>query len=389
MKKTLASLLLLLASIPHMMSAADADPWNTAFSLLDEDLRLQGENPKNTCLSPLSLQLALGMVNEGAKGKTRSELNSIMPSGNNAMMQMLLDGKCSQLISANSIWINSSFAKSMKKKFVKQNLKHFGAEVQSKPFGAETVAAINNWCNENTNGKIPAIIDRLTDDDKMVLVNTLYFKARWINTFSKSATQPRTFYNSNGSKTDAMTMEMTASFKYRETEMFQAVELPFESDFSDGENPVATSRFELLVILPKQETGLLEVLDSLKSGKFSLTDSYKRVHLRLPRFRCEYGTSLIPHLQAMGVSRCFTPAAQFKGISRTKLLISEVMQKTFISVDEDGAEAAAATAVSMRIGAARPRPEQPIEMYVDRPFIYVITESLTGTPVFVGAITNL
>ena len=238
---------------------------------------------------------------------------------------------------------------------------------------------INDWVSNQTEGRIEdlipqGVIDALT---RLVLTNAIYFNAAWLNPFNEDLTTDGTFYLPDGSETVVPMMSQTESFGYLDGDGYQAVELPY-----DG------SELAMVIMMPDSgKFGTFEdSLDIEKVGAIMDGIESKQVALTLPKFEFESEFSLADTLAAMGMPVAFSGAADFSGMTGTKeLLIGDVLHKAFVSVDEAGTEAAAATAVVMELTAV---PEEPIEVTIDRPFIFLIYDIETEAILFLGRVAN-
>lgn len=372
------SLLILLGAwtCNALMAKGKSDAWDMAFTLLQSQTQ-QDTTVHNTCLSPLSLQLALALVDEGAKGKTHRELNKLLPTGTEGVYTSLNASPALSL--ANSIWINQQFATQVQEGFKLSTTKKYDAEIQALAFDANAKNTINNWCKQKTKGLIPSVIERLDNSQSMILVNALHFKADWRSPFKAQRTSNKDFYLSDGTTKKVSMMEQTSHFEYAEGDDCQVICLPYKG----GE----ATAFAMYVVLPKEGTSLRKVLSTLNRKKWkSLSFSSEKVHLQLPKWESDYSTSLNESVQALGAKRLFTSKANFSKISKTSLRVGSINQKTVIRVDEQGTEAAAVTTISM-VTTALPRPEKIYEMNVNRPFLYLLVEEGKNLPIFIGTQT--
>lgn len=372
------SLLILLGALASnaLIAKSKTDSWDIAFSLLQSQTK-QEQTVHNTCLSPLSLQLALALVDEGAKGKTHKELNKILPPSMDEVYSTLNASPALSL--ANSIWINQQFATQVQEGFKQSTTKKYDAEIQALAFDASAKSTINNWCKQKTKGLIPSVIERLDNAQSMILVNALHFKADWRSPFKAQRTSSKDFYLSDGTTKKVSMMEQTSHFEYAEGDDCQVICLPYKG----GE----ATAFAMYVVLPKEGTSLQKVLSTLNRKKWkSLSFSSEKVHLQLPKWESDYSTSLNESVKALGAKRLFTSKANFQKISKSPLRVGSINQKTLIRVDEQGTEAAAVTAISM-VTSAMPRPEKIYEMNVNRPFLYILVEEGKDLPIFIGTQT--
>ncbi|MBV9793039.1 MAG: serpin family protein [Actinobacteria bacterium] len=240
-------------------------------------------------------------------------------------------------------------------------------------------AEINDLIADQTAGKITNLLgaDAVTADTRLVLANAVYLKARWAFPFAASDTRDAPFHPADGDPIRVPTMHRTASLPYLRGDGYQAVLLPYK------DQPGSTA-LAMAIVLP--DGPLTELappgLDPL------LAAERQSVALALPKFRQRTRAPLIPVLRQLGVRDAFTDAADFTGITRAeRLLINEVVHQAYIDVDEQGTEAAAATAIGMRAMAIRRGPD-PIPFTVDRPFLFAITDTSTGLPLFLGQVAR-
>jgi len=274
---------------------------------------------------------------------------------------------------------------------VKQN---FGGAFEPLDFIANSAAAtqhINKWVADQTHDRIRDLIPggALDKTTRLVLTNALYLKAPWANEFSENATQPEPFHIHGGTPVDVPMMRKTdKQFGYAKREGYTAVSLPY-----------AGNDLQFLILLPDDVNGLRALESKLTSGVLAGFAKLQRrdVDLHLPKFKLEPPTiTLAEKFEALGMKTAFDKpkgSANFDRIAPRKpndyLYISQIFHKTFIAVDEKGTEAAAATAVAMMAGSAlRSPPPPPIEVKVDRPFVYAIQHVPSGVCLFLGRVTD-
>ena len=338
----------------------------------------------NFCLSPLSASWALSMAANGAEGTTREQMYATLGfPGNdaekiNAYQQKIikrlsaLDPERVTVGIANSMWVNENFK--IKKEFEKSNTAYYDATVKNIKFDAAAVEAINDWCSQKTNGKITEIVKEIDPMTQLFLINALYFNGRWTSTFNKKRTKEEEFTKENGEKIKVQMMHQNDKMYYYEDENVQMVMKPF------GEE-----KFHMLFILPREGVTMDKSVQLLAENfdTWYRESEKEEVNLSLPRYKAEYGKSLKSTLQSLGMSDAFTPGkANFGALSKEGLCIGDVLQKTFVKVDEEGAEAAAVTSVALMAMAAGP--PKPKNMVINRPFIYIIRERETGNILFIG-----
>ncbi len=373
---------------------------------------------ENLCVSPYSIESALAMTFAGADGDTRVEMARVLhfasDSGNAApsfaSLQHSLEEmsvKTAELAKKSKEFggptepitlniANRLFAQKgydFRQDFLSLVKQNYGAAFEPIDFTASPSAAaqhINKWVADQTRDKIRDLIpeNALNKLTRLVLANALYLKAAWADAFSEKTIQPEPFHVRGGAPVNLPMMRKTARFGYAKREGFTAVSLPYAGD-----------DLQFLVLLPDDVDGL-RALES-KLAEHVLAECAKLeaqdVDLHLPKFKLEPPTiALAETLQALGMKSAFDipqGSANFDKIAPRKpndyLYISNVFHKTFIAVDEKGTEAAAATAVvMMRATAIRGPKPPPIEVKVDRPFVYAIQHVPSGVCLFLGRVTD-
>ena len=332
---------------------------------------------QNVVVSPYSAAVTLSMLAEGAEGQTKAEFNQAL--GNILYKAADLgDNDTVAVKSANSVWISDNF--SPRNRYVSLLKKDFDAFIDVENFASHVaLEAINNWCSENTDGKIKGILDRLDRNTVMVLVNALYFQAPWDLQFNQANTTDQIFHGLSGDKMVKL-MHFTRYLMYAEYKGVQIVQLPYQGH-----------KYSMYVILPPKGSDIDKLISQLDASAYhAALDmlSVQRVKLFLPRFKAETSMILNKPLQDMGIRTAFTSAADFSGIAEMgPLELSQVKQKCYIDVTESGTEAAAVTAATIRITGYPP--SQYVEMRVDRPFVFVLADAENKNILFVGKIVNL
>jgi serine protease inhibitor len=344
------------------------------------------QHKANVFISPLSASMALGMTANGANETTYDEMRSALRltgatreevgSGYKSLIALLrgLDPGTDFRI-ANSIWYEQTFP--FKASFLDESKLYFDARVDALDFRSPSaVSTINSWVSDQTNDRIPEILESIADDERMFLVNAIYFKGAWQKQFDKSQTADAPFHAADGTSSTVRMMGGVVGVQYVATPEYSAVDLPY-----------GNSAFTMTVVLPNGDIdAFAESFDQAKWNALvtSLHDSEVRVYL--PRFRMEWKRLLNDDLKQLGMLLAFTPyRADFTRMSPLglDLFISRVLQKTFVEVDEEGTEAAAATVVGIAVTSAPP------SFRADRPFLVVIRERFSGTILFIGKIAKL
>lgn len=359
---------------------------------------LRGEGG-NLFLSPYSISLALGMTYGGARGETERQmaeaLHFTLPQDRlhpafNALDQQLAtrknaggegaDGKGFRLNIVNDLWGEQDYT--FEQAFLDLLAENYGAGLRLMDFKTNPGGArqeINEYIAEQTEDRIKDLLpaDAINSLTRLVLTNAIYFNAAWHHQFEENLTEDAPFTKLDGSEMTVKMMGMygAESFRYLDGDGFQAIALPYENrDLS------------MLVILPDE--GNFEAFQSgLTAAQFDAIlqeMDWADVVLKMPKFTFESQFSLSEQLQALGMVDAFSGDADFSGIEpQRELVIADVIHKSFVAVDENGTEAAAATAVIMEATGALMEVEI-IELTVDRPFLFLIHDAPTNTILFLG-----
>lgn len=341
---------------------------------------VNADTPKdeNVVVSPYSAAVALSMLAEGAEGQTRTEFDNAL--GGVLYKAEDLGGNDTVVVkSANSVWIDDNF--SPRNRYVNLLERDFDAFLDVENFAdPATITAINNWCSEHTNGKIPEIIDRLDPGNVMVLINALYFNAPWEVEFDPALTREQTF-NGLTKKSQVKMMNNKGYYMYAEYQGFQMIQLPYLG-----------LEYAMYVVLPPEGADINKLLTKMDASAYAAAMdmlSQQEVRITLPKFKVETSMLLNKPLQDMGIKTAFTSAADFSGIAEMgPLVLDLVKQKCYIDVSEKGTEAAAVTLAQIRLTSARPVVQTPV-MKVDRPFFFVIADGENKKILFAGKIVNL
>ncbi|MBV9379449.1 MAG: serpin family protein [Streptosporangiaceae bacterium] len=346
----------------------------------------------NVVFSPASIAAALRMALCGARGETAAELAAALhlngpeeaPEGL-AAMGSIRAGDDVTFRAPNTMWVQSGFP--LRQEFLASLAATVSAETADFMRDAEGARErINDTVSDQTEGKITDLLPRGLIDywTRLVLVNAVYLKAPWASPFPAAGTRDSDFYTERNGTSRVPMMHLEASLSYRRGDGYAAVLLPYRgSDLAMAivlpDGPLASLE------TPLTREGLRGVLDGLRAAP------RVRMRLDLPKFRLTAGFRLDDTLKALGVVLAFddTGRADFSGITEAKLLrIKAVVHKAYIDVDEQGTEAAAATAVVMQtLSLIRP-PDPVVTMIVDRPFLFAITDTATGLPLFLGQVAR-
>lgn len=352
--------------------------------------------PGNVVLSPHSVSIALGMTWVGARGDTETAMASTLRftmgqarthAAFNALDQALASreqrpvesGRTFRLRVANSLWGQRGTA--FLPTFLDTLAERYGAGMNLVDFVRDTEAArlaINGWVSERTERRIPELLARgvLNPATRLVLTNAVYFNASWRSRFDAANTRPEAFTRLDGSAVSPPTMRQSARLNYAEGDGWQAVSLPYVGD-----------QVSMLLVLPAAGR-FAEVEAAMNGARIatiarSLTDH--DVNLTLPRFSFRTAVSLRQQLTALGMGVAFTDAADLSAITGARnLFVQDVVHQGFIAVDENGTEAAAATAVVVGVVSVPP----PATFHANRPFLFAIRDEPTGAVVFVGRVVD-
>ncbi len=351
-----------------------------AFQLLR---RIRADSTPGTFFSPASLSVALQMALNGAGGETQEQMSrtlglSDLPIealnlANADLWPRLIERKDDfRLDVANAIFADDSTP--FEQPFLDLNAKFYGAEIQSLDFkNPAAIADINDWASRATNGKIPRLVDEL--QGQMLICNAIYFNAKWVREFDPDGTRERPFTKANGDKTTVQMMYRMGTVPYVETDEFQAIRMAYKG-----------GRASMVILLPKGD--LEKITRELSAPTWatfigSMTDA--KGHINLPKFTTRFEADLKPILQSLGMTLPFEQHADFKAIFKSDTIwISRVLHKTFVDVAEKGTEAAAVTAIEMKVGSAPMEPEKTFSFNAVRPFLYSIIDDETGVILFLG-----
>lgn len=345
---------------------------------------------QNLFISPSSIAIALTMTYNGASGPTQQAMAKVLGlqgieiddvNQANASLRLLLTNPEPQveLTFANSLWTAQGLE--LQPKFLNRNRQFYEAQVTSLNFrDPRSPAKINAWVKQQTRNKISQVVDTLSPNDVLILVNAIYFKGVWTQAFDPLQTTIEPFYGTNGRFKNHPFMAQSGDYKYFETPDFQAVSLPYGKQ----------GRFSLDIFLPNQKSNLAAFYKTLTAKNWQSWISQFRTRagsVQIPRFKLEYTTQLKQALSALGMGIAFDPTqATFANLSSVPTHIGQVTHKTFIDVNEAGTEAAGTTAVGIRATSIPVDP--PFKFMVDRPFFCVIRDRQTGTLLFMGSIVS-
>lgn len=354
--------------------------------LSNELLSYSCKRGKNVMISPLSVLTAVSMLQNGASGKTRTEMVKALGSISTKTMTSELSALTGRISSSKaytfrapcSVWYHKKYVV-LKKKYGGILKKAFAAQLHPEDFSPATVNKINQWVSDQTNGKIKSIINDLSDDDRALLINAAYFKAPWAQPYSGST--KRTFYRSDGKREKVPMMDGTES---------QYFEIGGAVGFV---KPYKGGRLAFAAILPPKGTSPEAFLKKTSGSR--ILKAYRSrqvknvvVRTRMPKFRYSSNMSMKDPLRRIGIRSAFSDSAEFHNMTKADVHADDVLHKTYICLDEEGTEAAAVTAIVMKVNSMYNGRIREKTVYLDRPFIYWIVESSSGLPVFAGIVND-
>lgn len=347
------------------------------------DLLRESADEKNALVSPLSVLSALAMAENGADGETLAQMERVTGMGADELTDLLQaygtlvdDGPLSV---ANSIWLRDSDGLAVEDDFLETCGGRLGAQVFSAPFDDSTVADVNAWVSEKTNEMIPEMLNQISDDAQVLLVNALAFEGGWEDPFDSALVSPDTFTCEDGTEQD-VTMMHSAEGSYLEGDLATGFVKPYEG-----------YDYAFVGLLPAEGVSVGELLASLDGDALEelLTPvAGAGAEIGLPKFTASYEAELADALRELGMTDAFdAELADFSRMGSSEqgpLYVGGVLHKTFVDVNEEGTRAAAATTVSMDGAAAPGGPVEYHRVILDRPFVYLIVDLRCDLPVFVG-----
>lgn len=393
MKKNAAAFFTAAMVIVSVFSTAFGE--NTAHAASEEtefSMRLfqnSMQEDRNTLVSPLSVLNALAMTANGAQGETLAQMEEVLglPVDEwneyfNGYSKTLPSDENCRLLLANSIWCKDDGTFSPEEDFLEKNETWYNAGIHQIPFDENGCAQINDWVKERTEGMIETLLDQIPSDAVMYLVNALAFDGKWEEPYEDVWIQDGVFTNQDGAARD-VTMMYSTEEKYLEDEDTTG----FLKYYEGG-------RLAFAAFLPREDVKLADYVSGFSGQKLTeLLENAQAVEVdaAIPQFESDACVEMSGVLQAMGMKDAFDEnLADFSGLGTStdgNIFINRVLHKTFLSVDEKGTKAAAATAVEMVAECAEIVERKVV--HLDRPFVYMLVDSETELPVFVGAVVDL
>ena len=362
--------------------------WGTNPSGYSDKINSFMPENENYVFSPLSIKLSLMLVANGTDNETQDEICKIfdednVSSYNEEVKRMIQKYSESEFLCANianSLWVNKSITDAgFADEFKKSAEEFYRADLYAVD-EADAVESVNNWVGEKTNGKIDSILPESYNNFSLALVNAIYFNGKWMNTFDEEATKQGVFTNADGTQTETMFMNQTEYFNYYSDGVTKIVEMPYETYFedSDTEDDIYLDlSVSMYLVMSSEDINVAEKIWRATQGNDM---SSRNVKLSVPKFEVEYSDSFKDELVDLGLSKTFS--SEFGSILENEpLFVDDILHKTYIRIDEEGTEAAAATAaIFLGIG----MPERPAEFVADKPFYFVIRDNENGEILFMG-----
>lgn len=334
----------------------------------------------NTLISPISVIYALGMTANGADGNTLSEMEDTfglsvdeLNGYLNAYLKTLASSEGAKFNIANSIWIREDENLKPSEDFLQKNKDYLDAKIFEAKFNIDTAKEINNWVSDNTSGLIDSIIDEISDDAMMYLINALALTAEWESPYSED---------------QVIEDDFTKIYNEKEKTEFMFSKL---NSYIEGENETGflkyykDRKYAFAALLPNEDININDYVKSLNGEKVNSLLSEvedKETLTTIPKFESEFSYILNDSLKSMGIKRAFSPEESDFSKMGADLFISSIIHKTYISVHELGTEAGAVTAVIME--ATSMPMEEPKEVFLNRPFVYMIIDTENNVPLFLG-----
>lgn len=342
---------------------------NSIYSYLKMEL-----NDENIIYSPLSIRTAFSMLREGSSGETKEELDKLFTGVN------IKKYKTSNKLSfANSLFINNNYKNNIKNSYIKTLKNKYFSEINYDDFNGPD--AVNNWVNKNTLGLIDKVLDTLTPDEKLVLVNALAIDVSWMKKFETTNTYGEDFILLDDTEYKATTMHNTYSkyASYYKDEDLTAVSLDLEK--------INNVNLEFIAIMPndlKQYVNTLDnkVVNKLLSKMVKVNES-KKLRLSLPKFKFDYSLKLKEDLNALGLNKVFTSNAELEKIGKD-LFVDDAIHKATIDLSEEGVKAAAVTAITLKANAMDT--SKYVDININKPFVFIIRDKNTSDIWFIGTV---
>lgn len=370
---------------------------SASFRLLKGTMKNEDSN-KNVLISPTSIMFAFGLAENGARSKTRCQMENVINGGvktgdtNKILCNLMNSLENSDEVEwnvANSVWIRDRKDVKVKKSYLRTSAMYYDAEIFKAPFDGNTVKDVNGWVKKNTNNMIPKIVDHFDEDTIMCLINAMAFEGTWQEPFEKERIHKnQIFTNLDGSKSRVTMMNGSVSgyFELYGAKGFKKYYKGGQYAFVGIEMPENVKPVDYISRLSKNGAAFNRALSKMKYDR--------KVSISVPKFEVDYDTEMSKNLKKMGITCAFNPKKanlynMFEKDKDSNYFISKVIHKTHIEVDKNGTKAAAATAVLIDKNTTVVDPKMPISINLDHPFIYAIVDTDTNLPLYIGCTNTL
>ena len=355
---------------------------------------IAAQHSESFIFSPISLEYALAMVNNGAAGETENQIRDVIGFGDRSVKEvnefykyltenlLNVDNTVAMNI-ANAQVFNTAIGDESKynKDYKNALTGYYNALFEGYDFAKDNkkaLSAINSWASKQTEGMINPLLDELDPYSATLLMNAIYFKGSWADKFDSSFTRKEDFTKGDGAKTKVDMMNQTSNVSYY-----------FDKNCSAISKTYGNGAFKMTFILPDEGITTAELakgLDRTALERIIKRKGSEEVIIKIPKFETSFTIELNDMLKSLGMVDAFNPTkADFSSMSsHLSLYISRVLQKARIKVEEKGTEAAAVTVIDMKLTSAIPSPGEPLTFYATRPFLYTISEVSTGAILFMG-----
>lgn len=349
--------------------------------------QVSGQDSKNVLISPTSMITALGMTTFGAKGDTLTQMEEVFGVSrgylnyhNSEYLRNLSD----ELKVANSIWFTNDERLTVKGEFLQFDAEFYDADIYETAFNDATVYAINNWVEQNTDGTIKDILDEIPEDAVMYLINALVFEAEWEEKYDSTQIRKEQVFTTSDGEEQKVDMMCSQESLYLADENAKG----FIKYYKDR-------NYAFVALLPNEDIDVYDYVQTLSGEKLQNLLAYPQnamVNVRIPQFSYEYDVEMSDVLKEMGMTDAFDGSkADFSSMATStkgNIFINRVLHKTFIEVTPVGTKAGAATVVEA-VDESAPLFDEVYQIYLDRPFIYMIIDCENNLPVFIGTVNSI
>lgn len=350
---------------------------------------VQTDKNKNVLISPLSIKLALAMLYNGADGKTKEQMQSVIeltPEVLNKELSYyynsLTNDEGFNINIANSLWIKDVPDLNVQDSFLQTNVNYYNAEVYKAPFDTSTKKQINNWVSKNTDNMIKEIVNKIDPNTVMYIINALCIDAQWKNIYHKYSIDKDDFYTIDNVK-QIVDFMYSSEYQY----ICDKNSTGFIKDYKGG-------KYAFAAVLPNKDVNIYDYINSIDPYSFLnmlKNPSNEEVDTAIPKFEFDYSFNLKDTLKNLGMVDAFSPdlanLSKLGFVKKGNLYLSDALHKTHITVDEKGTKAGAVTALIPAGSAANPI--KPKEVILNRPFLFTIFDTTTCLPIFIGVVTNI